>query len=253
MALRSGRLLQRRLAHTKPWTPVGRLTVRRQRLPPRQAGPVPHLDYTYFHVLHPIAPYSLLFLVTEHLLLSARLFSVVCSLIMLALIGGYAAKLFTDADRAWRVGVGLGCVVLLVGNPLFSYTYGRAWNHDASPMLAVAGFSLPGALAPTPSFTQYFYAPRHRAGRPGRVPARSAAGGYPAGCGTGRSRAAVARLRPDARLSSCAAQHGHHIMGAAGRPVRFTAGESADCERSRGGSSRDGAPVERECMCGWSI
>ncbi len=104
-----------------------------------QQGSLPYLDYPYFHVPYLIVPYALLAWLTDHLLLSARLFSVLCSLITLALISRYAASSVSDSGAESRLGFILGSVILLVSNPLFIYTSGLSWNHDASVTLSVAG------------------------------------------------------------------------------------------------------------------
>lgn len=102
-------------------------------------GLLPYLDYPYFHVPYLIIPYALLSLLNDHLLHTARLFSVFCSLITVALIARYATKSFNGAGAESRRLLISGTVVLLVGNPLFIYTSGLAWNHDASVMLSIAG------------------------------------------------------------------------------------------------------------------
>jgi 4-amino-4-deoxy-L-arabinose transferase-like glycosyltransferase len=101
-------------------------------------GLLPYVDYPYFHVPYLIAPYAVLFLLTDHLMVSARLFSAACSLIALALIAWYAARIFSDDTTRTRLRIAAGSLILLAANPLFIYTSGLAWNHDASIMLSLA-------------------------------------------------------------------------------------------------------------------
>ena len=101
-------------------------------------GLLPYVDYPYFHVPYLIAPYAALFLLTEHLLMSARLFSAACSIILLALIACYTARLFAGDTTRTRLAVAAGSMILLAANPLFTYTSGLAWNHDVSIMLSLA-------------------------------------------------------------------------------------------------------------------
>lgn len=101
-------------------------------------GLLPYLDYAYFHVPNLVPTYGILFRITDHLLLSSRLFSATCSLVTLGLIAGHTARLFRHTDLKTRLTIALGSVVALIGSPFFIYTSGLAWNHDASVLLSLA-------------------------------------------------------------------------------------------------------------------
>ncbi|KPK83325.1 MAG: hypothetical protein AMS25_00245 [Gemmatimonas sp. SM23_52] len=103
-----------------------------------EKGFLPWVHYPYFHVPYLIFPYALLFQLTDHLLLAARLFSVTCSVATIGLITLSTVKAFEDDDPRTRFRVTVGSAALLVANPFFAYASGVSWNHDASVLLSVA-------------------------------------------------------------------------------------------------------------------
>jgi len=107
-------------------------------------GLLPYRDFPYFHV--PVLSFvdALLFQVTDYLLLAARLFSVVCSGLMLALLLGVALTRLDQLRPAQRLLAGALTVLLLMSTPSFVYTSGRAWNHDLPVLLTMLAACMQG-------------------------------------------------------------------------------------------------------------
>ncbi len=103
-------------------------------------GQLPYRDFPYFHL--PLLPliYALLFGESGPLLLPARLLSAMCAWLTAALFFIAAWRRFTGVSAWQRLGMAAACVTLLLAAPLFSYTSGRAWNHDLAMLLAVGAF-----------------------------------------------------------------------------------------------------------------
>jgi hypothetical protein len=101
---------------------------------------LPYVDYAYFHMPNLAFLYAGLFSVTDHLLLSARIFSTVCAWLTLVLVSYLAFDMFRRLRLPLRLLVAAGSVVLLVTNPVFIYTSGKSWNHDLSLLLALLAF-----------------------------------------------------------------------------------------------------------------
>jgi hypothetical protein len=94
----------------------------------------PYKDYPYFHMPNLVFVYGMIFQFTDHLLLTARLFSVICATLALGVI--FYITFFKFGHRSYlsRSLISAGAVILLATNPYFIYTCGRSWNHDL-PML----------------------------------------------------------------------------------------------------------------------
>lgn len=103
-------------------------------------GLLPYRDYPYTHMPNLALVYGLVFLLTDHLLLGARLVSVACSILLVLVIFWFAYRLLQGRGRAVRASVASGAVLLLLANPLFAYTSGLAWNHDIPVLLLVLAF-----------------------------------------------------------------------------------------------------------------
>ncbi len=101
---------------------------------------LPYVDYAYFHMPNMTFLYAGLFSVTDHLLLSARIFSTICAWLTLVLVSYLAFGMFRRLRLPLRLLVAAGSVALLVTNPLFIYTSGKSWNHDLSVLLALLAF-----------------------------------------------------------------------------------------------------------------
>src|SRR5438105_3710278 len=57
---------------------------------------LPYRDYPHFHMPYLVAVYALLFKLSDHLLLTARLFSSACGFLIVLLVGSIAWKLFAQ-------------------------------------------------------------------------------------------------------------------------------------------------------------
>ena len=104
-------------------------------------GSLPYRDYPWFHTPNLTFAYALVFRLTEYLLLSARLLSVLCTWVMLMLIGGVAWRALGPYPQRTRWLLALGAVLLLFSNPLTRYTSWRAWNHSAAILLVVGALT----------------------------------------------------------------------------------------------------------------
>ena len=95
----------------------------------------PYFDYPYFHAPYLVFVYATLFSFSPYLLWSARFFSVVCGGLTLFLTFFVAWDLFSAHSEPKRFSLAAGSTLLLLANPLFAYTSGRAWNHDLPVLL----------------------------------------------------------------------------------------------------------------------
>jgi hypothetical protein len=78
---------------------------------------------------------------TTHYLLTVRLLSCVCDILVVLCIIGIYRHVFKPSSTAGTL-LGLGAVVLYVFNPLVDYANGYAWNHDVVILCVVASFWL---------------------------------------------------------------------------------------------------------------
>jgi hypothetical protein len=104
-------------------------------------GMVPYRDFAYASQLpcHPLL-YAAAFRITgtTHFLLTGRLISVACDLLVLILVVTIYRRIIPDSPAGlW---LGLAAAVLVAFNPLVSYANGYAWNHDVVVLLVM--FSL---------------------------------------------------------------------------------------------------------------
>jgi hypothetical protein len=104
---------------------------------------VPYRDFAFFHTPYLLALYAVASSVTPFLLLSARLISVAFGAALLALVWTCCRRAFdgsaagaAPAGAAAR-GVPTAAIALLLANPLFFNTSGRAWNHDVPVLLTM--------------------------------------------------------------------------------------------------------------------
>jgi hypothetical protein len=105
-------------------------------------GLAPYLDYTYFQMPYLPYLYTLVFSVSDHLLLSARIVSVFCSAGIATLIYWAGWKAAHGRAVHVRLAVATVGVLLLIANPAFAYASGIAWNHDPAILAAILSFSL---------------------------------------------------------------------------------------------------------------
>ena len=90
-------------------------------------GLQPYRDFPLFHLPNLVFLYAALFRVFDHPFLVARIVSVLCAFATAALI----------FHESRRFAFAAGSVILLVLDPLFFFTTGRAWNHDTTALLIV--------------------------------------------------------------------------------------------------------------------
>jgi len=76
---------------------------------------------------------------TTHYLLTVRLLSCVCDILIMLCILGIYRHVFKSSSAAGTL-LGLGAVILYVFNPLVDYANGYAWNHDVVILCVVASF-----------------------------------------------------------------------------------------------------------------
>jgi hypothetical protein len=98
-------------------------------------GLLPYLDYPYFHMPNLIIPYALLFLQASNILFWGRLFSVLCAVFTLGLLVFSVFHFYRHRPGFERTAMAAGAGLLLLANPLFVFTSGRVWNHDAAVLL----------------------------------------------------------------------------------------------------------------------
>jgi 4-amino-4-deoxy-L-arabinose transferase-like glycosyltransferase len=91
---------------------------------------LPFRDYPYQHLPYLTLLFALSGSLTDYSLLGARAASVLaatgCAILLFMLVG----RFFRTSARGWRLLAGVTAVLVLVTNPLFYLTSGKAWNHD---------------------------------------------------------------------------------------------------------------------------
>ncbi|MDB5319757.1 MAG: hypothetical protein JWN40_1388 [Phycisphaerales bacterium] len=122
-------------------------------------GLLPYRDYPYFHMPNLVFVDAVLFRFSDHLLLAARAVSILCGFATAAVLSGVAGRLFAPLGRraAWFAAILAASV--LITQPIFASTSGRAWNHDVPVLLTLLAFlaalraSSPTATSPPKSWT----------------------------------------------------------------------------------------------------
>lgn len=103
-------------------------------------GLLPYRDFPHFHTPYLAFAYAALFRICDHLLIAARLISVLSATAILGVIGGTAYHLFRDRGKRFAALVCAGSVLLALTTTLFTETTGRAWNHEPSLFLVLLAF-----------------------------------------------------------------------------------------------------------------
>lgn len=103
-------------------------------------GLLPYRDFPYFHMPTLVLVDALLFRFTDHLLLAARLVSLVSATLAASLLLVLAMRLLLNLTPGWRALVAVLTVLLLIATPATIHASGRAWNHDLPVLLALAAF-----------------------------------------------------------------------------------------------------------------
>ena len=107
-------------------------------------GKMIYRDFSYAAQMpyHPLLCASLFKITgTTHYLLTARLLSCVCDVLVMLCIVGIYRQVFKPSATVGTL-LGVGAVILYVFNPLVDYANGYAWNHDVVILCVVASFWL---------------------------------------------------------------------------------------------------------------
>jgi hypothetical protein len=103
-------------------------------------GELPYRDYPYFHTPGLVFVDALLFRFTDHLLLAARLVSLVGGLATIFTIFVAVRIALKDHGPLFAFcGASIATLVVMT-NPMFIATEGRAWNHDIPVFLTLLAF-----------------------------------------------------------------------------------------------------------------
>ena len=121
-----------------------------------QRGMLPYVDYVYFHMPYLTFLYALVFQVTDHLLLGARLCSALFGWVTIATIFIVALNALRGRGALVRVAFATAVGSLVVFNPLFRQAHGLTWNHDGGAL-----FTLLGLLALCRAFQDEHHCKRH--------------------------------------------------------------------------------------------
>jgi hypothetical protein len=102
-------------------------------------GLLPYVDYPYFHMPLLAFLYGGAFIFTDHLLLGARLVSVLFGWLLLIAIFRSSWRVLSDWGPWARGLAALSGCCLLFFNPLFLQAHGLTWNHDGGVFFATLG------------------------------------------------------------------------------------------------------------------
>lgn len=108
----------------------------------------PYKDYPYNHMPYLVFVYGGLFAASNHLLLVARCFTVLCAWLALAAIFGYGFSILRNMQQSHRLLWATGFGSILIFNPLFAYANGWAWNHAAAVLPAMLAAIFLGRAVP---------------------------------------------------------------------------------------------------------
>jgi len=103
-----------------------------------RSGWLPYRDAPYHHLPYLSFLYAALFSCGGSLLASARTVCVVASLGIVALTASAVVNALGERPARVRALAATIAAVVLISNPLFVYTSGRAWNHDVPLLLTLA-------------------------------------------------------------------------------------------------------------------
>jgi hypothetical protein len=105
-------------------------------------GLLPYRDFPYFHAPTLSLVYALLFQWFPPLLLSARLFAVLCGWLGVLIVFGFAIDLTKPQAPPWRFLLAASAALLLMATPMFVYSSGRTWNHDLAMLLVLCALHI---------------------------------------------------------------------------------------------------------------
>lgn len=101
-------------------------------------GLQPYSDYPLFHLPNLTLACAALDRVSQYFILNARLLSLACASAMLVMLYFCAHRSLAGRGPWVRFAGAAAMVMLIVCDPLFLRTTGKAWNHDAPAFLIVA-------------------------------------------------------------------------------------------------------------------
>ena len=102
-------------------------------------GLLPYVDYPYFHMPLLAFMYGGAFVLTDHLLLGARLVSVLFGWLLLVAVFRSGWRAMSDWGPWARGGAAMSGCCLLFFNPLFLQAHALSWNHDGGVFFATLG------------------------------------------------------------------------------------------------------------------
>lgn len=105
-------------------------------------GLLPYADYHYAHTPLLIPVYAGLFALSDHLLLAARSFNVVCGSATVLLVFAMCFAGLHSFGFGIRLLMALALALFFNLNTQYVYTSGLAWNHDLSTLAMLASFWL---------------------------------------------------------------------------------------------------------------
>jgi hypothetical protein len=100
-------------------------------------GIQPYRDYPLFHLPNLVLVNAALIRYWNQPLMVGRCLSIASGFAMVLLVFREAWQIPSLSGRAWRFAAALGAVAFLIFDPLFSFTTGRAWNHDLAAVFTI--------------------------------------------------------------------------------------------------------------------
>jgi 4-amino-4-deoxy-L-arabinose transferase-like glycosyltransferase len=105
-------------------------------------GLLPYRDFPSNHMPYLTLAYAAVFKLTDWSLLPARAVSALSAALAAGLVYALTAWFLREERRITRFLVSSAATLLLITNPIFRYTSGRAWNHDLPTLLTLIAVAL---------------------------------------------------------------------------------------------------------------
>ncbi len=106
-----------------------------------RGGLMPYRDFPHFHMPYLVFLYGCLDQLFSRPFLTARLMSAACAWGLVLLLHGAVRRAACETLKPWGTHLlASGAALMLLFNPLFTYTSGLAWNHDLALILAWVAF-----------------------------------------------------------------------------------------------------------------
>jgi 4-amino-4-deoxy-L-arabinose transferase-like glycosyltransferase len=119
-------------------------------------GLTPYQDFAFFHVPLQIYLYALLYTLFDTLLLSSRLLSVFFGWLTVVLVFAYAWQRERTSVSWSRWRFSALAALWMAALPLFTYTSGRAWNHDLPLFLMLLAVTVHGKVCASQRTVAWF-------------------------------------------------------------------------------------------------